>query len=71
MVYPYSKDKVQYRSAIFCLDKEQKEVAESVVDGIQASSKGRTVYVDIEPVTRFYKAERYHQDFITKRGGGF
>mmetsp|Transcript_2753 Transcript_2753/g.4717 ORF Transcript_2753/g.4717 Transcript_2753/m.4717 type:complete len:100 (-) Transcript_2753:738-1037(-) len=70
MDYPYSTSKVQYRSAIFCVDEDQKEVAEGIVDGIRASSNGRDVYVDIEPVTRFYKAEEYHQDFLAGRGGG-
>ena len=67
MDYPYSKQKAQYRSAVFYMDEEQLEVAEEVVEGIKASaSKGKKAYVDIEPVTRFYRGEEYHQNYLEK-----
>jgi peptide methionine sulfoxide reductase MsrA len=59
MNYPYVKDKTQYRSAIWYMNAAQEETATLVVDSIRSSkeSNDKTVYVDIEPVTRFYKAE--------------
>lgn len=60
----------QYRSAIWYLDDEQKEAAEDILVGMKAASKkeGTEIYSEIEPVTKFYRAEEYHQDFLTKRG---
>jgi len=70
MNYPYVKDKTQYRSAIWYLSDEQEDMANEVVAGIRVSApRNQTVYVDIERVTKFYKAEEYHQNFLTKRGG--
>ena len=63
MHFPH-RTKTQYRSAIFYLDDEQKETAEEIVAGMKASS-GES-YSDVEPATRFYRAEEYHQDFMSK-----
>jgi len=67
---PYTRGKVQYRSAVFCMNDEQQEVAKEVVEGIQANARGRAIYIDVEPVTRFYRAEEYHQNFHAKSGRG-
>lgn len=63
---PYYPSKCQYRSAIFYCDDEQFAVAQRK---IQQLSKGgqRKVYVDLEPVSTFYMAEEYHQDFLEKQ----
>lgn len=67
---PAYERKTQYRSAIFFVTKEQQEIAEEVVEGMKAAfaAKGDKVYSAIEPATRFYRAEEYHQDFLQKRG---
>ena len=65
---PCYKGKTQYRSAIWYLDEEQKATAEEVLKGMKSNSRGNTLYTDLEPVTRFYKAEEYHQDFMSKQG---
>ena len=76
MHYPTTHNKgssCQYRSAIWFLNNEQEEIAKEVVAGMKAQA-GRSVklYTSVEPSTRFYKAEEYHQNFINKRkhGGG-
>lgn len=70
MDYPYSRQKAQYRSAVFYVDEEQKEVVEEVVEGIKASApRGQNVYVDIESATRFYQGEEYHQNYLEKNRG--
>jgi peptide-methionine (S)-S-oxide reductase len=60
----------QYRSAIWYLNEEQKEAAEEIMTGMKAVSvKERTeLFSDIEDATKFYRAEEYHQDFLSKRG---
>ena len=73
MHYPTREGSCQYRSAVWFLNDEQEEIAQDVVDGMKAKA-GRSVklYTSVEPATRFYKAEEYHQNFLTKRqrGGG-
>ena len=59
--------KRQYRSVIFYEDKEEKATAQNIIDSVKASKIGKEVYTDIEPITAFYRAEEYHQDFQLKR----
>jgi peptide-methionine (S)-S-oxide reductase len=54
---PYP-NKRQYRSAIMYLSNEQQQIAESIF--------GKDKYVDIEPATKFYLAEEYHQNYLQK-----
>lgn len=63
---PYYPSKCQYRSAIFYLNDEQKDIAAKIVRDI-AEKKNVKVYTDIEPVSPFYRAEEYHQDFLNKQ----
>ncbi len=62
----------QYRSAIFYLNDEQKRVAQEVKDKVEASKKWRDpVVTAIEPATKFFEAEEYHQDYLEKNPGGY
>jgi len=65
---PTRPTSTQYRSAIFYLDQEQKETANELVAGMKSAAGSTKVYVDVERVTRFYQAEKYHQDFLANRG---
>ena len=56
----------QYRSVIFYGDKEQKILAEDAVRGMR--QQFGSIFVDIEPWSRFYRAEEYHQDYYEKQG---
>lgn len=56
----------QYRSEIFYLNDEQKEVSEKLI--IELKSKGFEVVTKITPATEFYEAEDYHQDYYGKTG---
>uniref|UniRef100_A0A7S2YJ16 peptide-methionine (S)-S-oxide reductase n=1 Tax=Entomoneis paludosa TaxID=265537 RepID=A0A7S2YJ16_9STRA len=58
---PYPS-KRQYRSAIFCLNDEQSALAQEFCQQNVKQPK----FVDIEPTTRFYMAEEYHQDYVEK-----
>ena len=65
---PCYKSSCQYRSAVWYLNEEQKEIAEEVVETWKASAK-EPLYTSVEPALTFYRAEEYHQSFLTKRGG--
>jgi peptide-methionine (S)-S-oxide reductase len=61
----------QYRSAIFYHNAEQEAEARKSKQGMEQSGRyDRKIVTGILPVTRFYRAEEYHQQYYEKRGGG-
>jgi peptide methionine sulfoxide reductase msrA/msrB len=56
----------QYRSAIFYLDEQQREVAERLVE--QLKKKGYDVKTQIVSAGKFWPAEEYHQNYYEKAG---
>ena len=66
---PVRKTKCQYRSAVWYLNDEQKEICESTLIGMKATY-GTDFSSSMEPATRFYRAEEYHQNFHAKMMGG-
>ena len=54
----------QYRSAVFCVDDEQKRTAEKLIARLRA--KGYEVATALLPASKFWPAEAYHQDYIHK-----
>lgn len=57
----------QYRSIIFYRDAEQQRAAETSKQALDASHRFATPIVTaIQPATRFYPAEEYHQQFYKK-----
>ena len=57
----------QYRSGIFYLNDEQKEIAERLAATLK--EKGHKVVTEITKATTFYRAENYHQKYYSKGGG--
>jgi peptide methionine sulfoxide reductase MsrA len=55
---PYPAMKRQYRNALFYLSEQQKEVCTEVGSAMDN--------VDVEPATKFYMAEDYHQNFYAR-----
>ena len=54
----------QYRSAIFYLDDEQKQLAEKSKEALAKSGRfKKPVVTEIIPASTFYRAEDYHQDY--------
>jgi methionine-S-sulfoxide reductase len=54
----------QYRSAIFVADDQQRKIAEEKIKEHNASGHfSRPIVTSIEPLTAFYAAEDYHQDY--------
>jgi peptide-methionine (S)-S-oxide reductase len=57
----------QYRSAIFFSNPEQKRIVQSYVeqlDGVKLFS--HRIVTQIDPLTAFYRAEEYHQDYAAQ-----
>jgi peptide methionine sulfoxide reductase msrA/msrB len=54
----------QYRSAIFYQNDEQKQQAEASKQALEKSKRfDKPIVTEILPVTKFYRAEDYHQDY--------
>jgi peptide methionine sulfoxide reductase msrA/msrB len=57
----------QYRPAIFYHDEEQKRIAEASRAGLEKSGRfNKPIATEIVPLTEFYTAEEYHQDYYRK-----
>lgn len=60
----------QYRSAIFVETEQQRQVAQAYIDQLNAAKVfEQAIATQIEPLTQFYAAEGYHQDFIAQNPG--
>ena len=62
----YPDSGTQYRSAVFYRDANQKQVAERYIAQLDAAHlfSGKIV-TQLSPLTAFYPAEAYHQDYAT------
>lgn len=61
-----------YRSAIFYENEEEFETAKEMIDIVNDSGRWQDVVVTtLEPLTRFWPAEDYHQDYLVKNPGGY
>lgn len=59
----------QYRSAVFYHDASQKQIAEEIKNGLsQSGAFDAPIVTTFEPVSVFYKAEDYHQDYFNLNG---
>ena len=56
----------QYASAIFYHSDEEKEVAEKLINILK--KKGYNVVTRLLPMSTFWRAENYHQDYYQKNG---
>jgi peptide methionine sulfoxide reductase msrA/msrB len=57
----------QYRSAIFYLNDEQKQIAEKLIQILKEN--GHKVVTEVTKAGSFWKAEDKHQQYYTKGGG--
>jgi peptide methionine sulfoxide reductase msrA/msrB len=60
----------QYRSGIWYASDEQKREAETYIGELAAAKRygGKKIVTRVEAAKRFWPAEEYHQDYITKNG---
>jgi len=60
----------QYRSIILYTSSQQKEVAENYIQKITKENKfSNPIVTELKPITEFYPAESYHQDYFTVHQG--
>lgn len=61
-----------YRSAIFYADEAEKQAAQRMIDRVNARGVWRRpVVTTLEPLTIFWPAEEYHQDYLQKLPHGY
>jgi len=61
-----------YRSAIFYQTEAEKITAEKIINLVEESELyNNPVVTTLEPFTRFWPAEDYHQDYLQKNPGGY
>ena len=61
----------RYKSVIWYLNPKQQQIAEEVIESWKKATitmKQQTVHTNLLPVTRFYMAETYHQDYYLRTG---
>lgn len=60
----------QYRTGIYYVDKNDLPVIQAAVQAL-AKKYPKPIVVEIKPLTNFYKAEDYHQDYLDKHPSGY
>ena len=64
----------QYRSIILYSTEEQKEIIDEVLatfQGLLSTAGYGSITTIVKPIKNFYKAEKYHQDYIAKNPNGY
>lgn len=57
----------QYRSAVFYTDAEQQRIAQAYIDQLQSTKVySQPIVTKVVPLSAFYPAEEYHQDYATR-----
>lgn len=60
----------EYRSIAFYRDENEKKIIETVINRLTASKKYRSkIVTQVVPLTKFYPAESYHQEYISNNPG--
>ena len=60
----------QYRSAIFFANDDERKIAEAKIRALNESKHfPRPIVTTLEPLTAFYPAEDYHQDYASQNPG--
>jgi len=56
----------QYRSGIFYMNEDQKEIANKLINILE--NKGYKITTRVTKASKFWKAENYHQDYYVNKG---
>ena len=61
-----------YRSSIFYDNEEERKEAENFINIVNESKRWKNpVVTTLEPLSKFYPAENYHQDYLQKNPNGY
>jgi peptide-methionine (S)-S-oxide reductase len=61
-----------YRSAIFIQNEEEEQIAKEMIELVNTTNKWEAPIVTIlEPFTKFWPAEDYHQDYLVHNPNGY
>lgn len=60
----------QYRTGIYYKEQADKEIIINYIDSIRKNYK-KELELEILPLNNYYKAEEYHQKYLTKKRGGY
>ncbi len=60
----------QYRTGIYYTDKSDLPTIRSAITSL-AKNYQKPIVIEVEPLSNFYKAEKYHQDYLDKNIGGY
>ncbi len=61
-----------YRSAIFFQNEEEKKQSEEMIELVDASNRWPSkIVTTLEPYSKFWPAEDYHQDYLVKNPNGY
>ena len=56
----------QYRSVIFYMDDNQKEIADQIIEELDKAKIWKDpIVTEVSPYSNFYEAEKYHQDYYS------
>ncbi len=61
---------IQYRTGIYYTDEKDLKVIQEVMTG-QQKKYDKPIVVEVEPLTQYYLAEPYHQDYLKKNPNGY
>jgi peptide-methionine (S)-S-oxide reductase len=60
----------QYRSSVFPVDEEQRQVAQAYIEQLDdAAIFPQPIVTTVEPLEKFFEAEEYHQDYAERNPG--
>lgn len=65
---PVTRRTRQYRTVLFYGSELEKLICEDAMRCWKEQNIGLDLFVEVEPLTKFYRAEEYHQDYLKKKG---
>lgn len=65
--YPWEPETLANRSALFCTNGKQHELAQEFVYQLTQSRPNAQLFVSVEAATTFYQAEEYQQNYTIKQ----
>lgn len=61
---------IQYRSGIYYTDESDKSIINKSIEML-SKDYNKPIAIQVMPLTHFYKAEDYHQEYLDKNPGGY